>query len=224
MTSSRSTLTEKHSAPVLRIPYLALCACWSCAQDILGLVLLECLTMRQKRSGMANRQQRCAGLELVMRAVVAIAVLVDVAGNECIESTTKACPSENSDRDVAFWSRPLADVSTCFTETADCRVANGLPRWHSAAPLVILTARSSNAAAVTAAVTFLRSSLSRTGCTAGHMCQSPRNVLTISHFLLSTCCSPTRPLLFGMSGSEWAAVVPYCRATWSLFKRTKKQW
>ena len=116
---------------------------------------------------MALRQQRCAGLQLVMRAVVAIAVLVDVTGNECIEST-KACPSENSDSDVAFWSRPLADVSTCFTETADCRVANGLPRWRSAAPLVILTACSSNAAAVTAAVTFLRSSLSRTGCTPSH--------------------------------------------------------
>ena len=167
-TSSRSTLPEKHSL-LLSSASLTLHSVHAghARRTFSSLFLLECLTMRQKRSGMAMRQQRCAGLDLVMRAVVAIAVLVDVAGKECIESTTKACPSENSDRDVAFWSRPLADVSTCFTETADCRVANGLPRWHSAAPLVILTARSSNAAAVTAAVTFLRSSLSRTGCTAG---------------------------------------------------------
>jgi hypothetical protein len=124
-----------------------------------------------------------------MRAVVAIAVLADVAGKECIESTTKACPSENSDRGVAFWSRPLADVSTCFTETADCRVANGLPRWRSAAPLVILTARSSNAAAVTAAVTFLRSSLSRTGTAGGRLSLANWHVrLRISINKAFVCC------------------------------------
>ena len=61
---------------------------------------------------------------------------------------------------MAYWTRPLANFSGCFTETLHCRDANvGLPSWQPAPPLIILTACSSCAEAVDSAVAFVRAAL-----------------------------------------------------------------
>jgi hypothetical protein len=122
------------------------------------------------RRGLVVGEMRCRGKTFLTRqrhlrdglwlagvklSLLVLALPVQTGGN-----APASADDEGAGLRMAYWDRPFAKPSECFTETLLCRDANGgLPTWQPAPPLMILTACSSCAEAIDGAVVFVRAAL-----------------------------------------------------------------